>query len=227
MPAGVVLLSEFDDTFAAMLVSVLESRRYRVIQARTRRQSWDALMLSAPALVLLPIDGDGLRRNGFLRVLRSAGDPTGVIVIGGPGDAGREMEALRADADQFLTRPLDPSELEARAQAVIRRSLVAPRIVRFAGRLMLDPGGHSMIVYGHRLALRPREFSLIWTLATHPATPVHSGRIALAVLGADSTAARSEVHVLVAGIRRRLRSLGDVLAIDLEASHGYRLLWRR
>jgi DNA-binding response OmpR family regulator len=74
--------------------------------------------------------------------------------------------------------------------------------------------------------LSAREFGVVWMLASYLGRSVATSELARAVLGNDSQKACAHMHVLVIGLRRKLRALGDAATIATVAGGGYALVIR-
>lgn len=107
-----------------------------------------------------------LEKEGFR--VTEAGD--GEAALQAVRETQPEMVILEMGADDYLTKPFHPRELVARVRAVLRRARPAaaehPRLdfPDFA----LDYGARSLTVQGQPVLCPPKEFELLWTLASHP-----------------------------------------------------------
>jgi two-component system response regulator TctD len=113
-----LLVVEDDPALAQALALALSRRGFNVAQATNGRMALDrALSESFSAIVLdltLP-EMDGLE---VLRSMRSKGNTTPVIVLTARGTVGDRVQGLRLGADDYLPKPFDLDELEARLQAM-------------------------------------------------------------------------------------------------------------
>jgi len=216
-----VLVAEFDDVLSGMMDALLRSSGRQVLRTRSRRDTWSALFHLSPDLVVLPADGHAAPLLDAVRQLRVVGDRTGVIVIGRPEDRGQSVRQLRMGADDFLTRPLELAEFECRVDALLRRVRASRTLVRFGGRVTIDPAMHAVLVEGRPLPLTAREFSVVWVLAVHANRIVRTSDIAQAVFQSDSRKSRAAVHVLTAGLRRRLSTFAGELSLQTAPGSGY------
>src|SRR5438067_2756290 len=132
-----VLLVEDDFDLAGALSRVLARRGFEVVGchdgiealALCKRHDFAAILLD------LTIPGvDGLR---VLQRLRDGGDTTPVLVVTARGAVGDRVVGLNAGADDYLAKPFDLDELEARVRALVRRR-GGDREIR-CGRLRYDP----------------------------------------------------------------------------------------
>ena len=138
------------------------------------------------------------------------------------------VAGLNAGADDYLTKPFDFPELEARLHALLRRSRPAARHTEL-GQLRLDRESHRATVAGEPLELSPREWMLLDLLLAHRDRVVTKDQIAQAwALDRSEPNAPSSIEVYIHRLRRKLeqsgvgirtvRGLGYLL--ELEAGRG-------
>jgi DNA-binding response OmpR family regulator len=118
---------------------------------------------------------------------------------------------LEVGADDYLAKPFSTVELIARIRAALRRA-AAPRAgngteeVEAAG-LRIDVGRHRVMVDGHEIELKPREFDLLRFLASHPGQVFARNQLLASVWGLDYSGDSRTVDTHVKTLRERL---GDV-----------------
>jgi DNA-binding response OmpR family regulator len=107
---------------------------------------------------------DGLT---LLRELRSAGNTTPVLVLTARDTPADKIAGLDAGADDYLTKPFDLGELQARLRALIRRAAgAASPILEHAG-VTLEPAAKRVSRNGEPVALSAREYALLYDLMSH------------------------------------------------------------
>ena len=115
---------EDDRRVSAVMISMLQRRGYEVEHAATATAALEA----APCdLVLLDMnlpDGDGL---DVCRALRARNDQVGIIAVTARGEERDRVTGLRVGADDYVVKPFSMAELEARIEALLRRSGIPRR----------------------------------------------------------------------------------------------------
>lgn len=117
--------------------------------------------------------------NGFelCRRIRAANERTPILMLSALGEELDKVRALELGADDYLTKPFGVAELMARVRALLRRVGVAAgapaEMAEEAGsvvfrELVVDRDKKKATMRGRRLDLTPKEFDLLWLLATHP-----------------------------------------------------------
>ena len=140
-----------DDGHAVDWVQRLDHARNSV-----RTTPYDLILLD----LMLP-DGRGL---DFLRQQRSAGDVTPVIILTAQDQISDRIAGLNAGADDYLVKPFDVDELEARLRALLRRAAGRSHPVIRHGALEIDPAAHTVLQAGVPVELSPREFAVLLVL---------------------------------------------------------------
>lgn len=109
------------------------------------------------------------RRDGLdvLRGLRARGDGTPVLILTARDRGEDKVGGLDAGADDYLTKPFDLAELQARLRALIRRAAGAPAPVLRHGDIALDPAGRRVTRDGQAVPLSAREYALLHDLLAH------------------------------------------------------------
>lgn len=167
-----ILVVEDNAGIAAGLQANLEQRRYAVDVCATVAQAWHALEMERFDAVLLDLglpDGDGseiLRRlRGPRRDAQALPDPNTPVLILTARDQVRERIAgLDLGADDYLVKPFDIDELEARLRAMLRRAGGQAAPVIRHGELEVDPAARTVRRDGRLVEMSPREFSVLWVL---------------------------------------------------------------
>lgn len=107
---------------------------------------------------------DGL---GVLKDLRRRDVSTPVLILTARDTREDKVGGLDAGADDYLTKPFDLEELQARLRALLRRSTSAAGPVLSHGEVALDPAGRRVSLSGRNLTLSAREFALLHDLIAH------------------------------------------------------------
>ena len=109
------------------------------------------------------------RRDGLslLRLLRTRGNVTPVLILTARDMATDKVAGLDAGADDYLVKPFDLNELMARLRALIRRAGGASAPTLSHAGVVLDPAGKRVLLNGQAVAVSAREFALLHDLLSH------------------------------------------------------------
>jgi len=132
---------------------------------RLTQETFDLIILD----ILLP-DANGFE---LCRRVRGMDGKTPILMLSALGDELDKVRALELGADDYLTKPFGVAELMARVRALLRRVGGVAGPAENGGRaafrdLVIDNEKKKVTVRGRRLELTPKEFDLLWLLATHP-----------------------------------------------------------
>jgi len=119
-------------------------------------------------LVVLDLRLPGMNGLEVLRTLRDRGNTTPILVLTAQDAVGHKVEALRAGADDYVTKPFAFEEVLARVEALSRRpkQLSSPKFV--VADLELDLGSREVRRAGRLIELTPKEYAVLEYLMRHP-----------------------------------------------------------
>lgn len=216
-----ILLLEDDEDFGTALRDGLQQAGHAVQWLR-RARSFEATLLSerfdAVLLDLTLPDADGQQ---LLRDMRHRRDATPLIVISARGQRSDRIDMLDLGADDYLVKPIDLAELEARLRAVSRRAFPqgGASDPLCHGALRLDPAHGTVTWRGRRVALRERERWLLEQFMRRPQHLFTRAQLEAALYGEPTAVESNTIEVYVHYLRRKLVSDVIVTVRGL----GYRL----
>ena len=150
-----------------------------------------------------------------------------VLLLTARGAVEERICGLNAGADDYLAKPFDLGELDARLRALLRRSESGGAELRL-GRLTLHPDGYFLLADA-RLALTPRELALLTALMYRHGRPVAKGQLFEQVFNLDDEVGLDSIDLYIHRLRKKLvgsgvvittlRGLGYLLEAAPEASH--------
>jgi len=208
MDAHILLVD--DDALLRRSVSFnLGQAGYRVSTAANAEDALALVARDSPDLILLDIGLPGMDGLEALRHFRSrVGAP--VIFLTARRRELDEVLGLELGADDYVTKPFDLDVLLARIKALLRRlgrseaDLKQPPGPVIVGDLVLDPGAHTVTLAGRPVALPPREFDVLHTLALAPGQVVSVDALLARVWGAEYEGEPQVVYVHIRWLREKL-----------------------
>jgi two-component system, OmpR family, KDP operon response regulator KdpE len=199
-----VLLVEDDPAIRTMVMRALRDRGHAVGVAAAGLAALQSVIDERPDLVVLDLglpDVDGLE---VLRMIRAV-SPTPVIIATARDDEREIVRGLDAGADDYLVKPFDAAQLDARIRAVLRRSRSASgEPVTKIGGLTIDRRGRTATLDGTTLDLTPREFDLLHHLAARVGEVVTKRELLTEVWQVPYGGADKTVDVHLSWLRRKL-----------------------
>ena len=169
-----ILVVEDNEGIAAGLRANLMQRGYAVDICTTVADAWHALSTERFSAVLLDLglpDGDGSSIVRRLRALTASPGiaqlpdaATPVLILTARDQVQDRVMGLNLGADDYLVKPFDMDELEARLRAMLRRAAgQASPVIRYED-LEVDPASRVIRQAGRAVEISPREFAVLWAL---------------------------------------------------------------
>jgi DNA-binding response OmpR family regulator len=172
-------------------------------------------------LIILDINLPGMDGLTILRNLRRRGDDRPVLLLTARSDTLERVQGLDAGADDYLVKPFEMDELEARLRALARRR---PRpMVRalLLGDVELDLDSRQVSIGGSPVAMPRREISLLEVLLGAQGRTVSKADLLDHLYGTGADIEEGAVEVHVSRLRKRLKPHG--LMIKVQRGIGYSL----
>lgn len=213
-----VLLIEDDAVLQSVMLRSLSDAGHRVDVAGHLKDAahfWEVQTYDAVLLDLnLPLTGHAHAQQGsglqLLREARRRGDRTPVLVLTARNRTDERIAGLDAGADDYLGKPFDLAEVEARLRALVRRSAGTDDEVR-VGRLVLYRK-HRRIFHGDQdLALPAREFEVLWELMTPPGRTVSKRDLSDKLSTFDEALGDNALEAFISRLRKKLADTGATI----------------
>jgi two-component system KDP operon response regulator KdpE len=218
-----VLVCDDEPQILRALRITLRDEGYEVIPATTAAEALDAAALRSPDAAILDLllpDGDGVEVTRRLREWSAMA----IIVLSAVGEEEQKIRALRAGADDYVTKPFSPRELVARLHAVLRRARsFADEPVLRAGDIELDLAAHAVRRGGVDVHLTPIEFRLLTALMTRPGRLITHAALLTEVWGTAYADDVATLRTHLANLRRKIEPDDPARRhIRTDAGIGYR-----
>lgn len=217
-----LLLVEDDSALAQALALALSRRGFTVAQATNGRTALQRAITESFAIIVLDLTLPEMDGFEVLREIRAQGFATPIIVLTARGTVGDRVHGLRLGADDYLPKPFDLDELEARLHALLRRSNSGSVSRREFGALRIDEAASVCYANGEALELSAREFAMLATLLEKPAHAVTRDRLWERVFGDGREAQLDAIEVVAYRLRKKIAGLG----VELVALRGVGYLIR-
>jgi DNA-binding response OmpR family regulator len=202
-----ILIVEDDPDLGSRLKKNLELEGYRVSWKTDGRSGLEAATAEVADLILLDLMLPYLDGMHILKALRRHLNPVPVIILTAKGKETQRLEGFRAGCDDYMVKPFSLMELLARVRAVLRRAGLReiPSILHSCG-FMIDPGARVVTHDGQAVALTPKEFDLLYTLAAHPNQALSRMALLDEVWGDESDVTDRTVDSHIASLRRKIEA---------------------
>jgi two-component system response regulator TctD len=199
-----LLLVEDNRELAAWLGKTLRQANYAVDIAHDGEEAEHALAVGEYALVILDLSLP--RRGGLevLRDLRAAGNRVPIIVLTANASLDGRVRGLNVGADDYLAKPFQIEELEARIRVQLRRASDRSAPVVTCGTLAFDTNTRLFTLAGEPLALTPREHAVLEQLMLKAGRTISKAALSAAVYDFDADADPSAIEIYVHRVRKKL-----------------------
>jgi two-component system OmpR family response regulator len=210
-----ILLVEDDLVLQAVMLRSLSDAGHRVDAAgdvSTAQHLWHVQAYDAALLDLnLPLN----KRPGaemvsgltLLRERRAKGDKTPVMVLTARNRTDERIAGLDAGADDYLGKPFELAEVEARLRALVRRSQGADDQTQ-VGQLLLDRKARRILIAGQELTLPARELEVLWELMSPPGRTVSKKDLSHKLSDFEEALADNALEAFISRLRKKLAHSG-------------------
>ncbi|WP_299473195.1 response regulator transcription factor [uncultured Roseibium sp.] len=215
------LLIEDNEKLAKAIVERMGLDGHVVDHAPDLETAGDCLASTGYELILLDImlpDGDG---RTFLERHRTGDNDTPVIVLTARSEVSDRVRMLDLGADDYITKPFDFSELEARCRAVLRRRQGAARNQKTFEDVVFDPLAGTVAVAGNVSDLRNRELRLLEVFFSAPDMIFSKSHLVDRLFSYDEDVSENAIEVYVGRVRKKLQ--GGRVKIETVRGVGYRM----
>jgi len=224
--AATVLVVEDEPAIQELIACNLELAGHVPLKAGSAEQAIDLIRETLPDLVLVDWMLPGVSGIELARRLRTDRRTRAVpiIMLTARTEEQDKLAGLETGADDYVTKPFSPRELNARIKAVLRRR--APQFTDDAVEidgLRLDPASHRVTGGGAPLELGPTEFRLLHFLMTHTERVHSRSQLLDQVWGDHVFVEERTVDVHIRRLRKALSPTGHERLIQTVRGAGYRM----
>lgn len=221
-----IAVIEDNEALAQGIAVRLRARGHAVDLLHNGREANEFLSQEGADLVVLDLNLPGMDGIDVLRALRRRGDGTPVILLTARSETAERVAGLDAGADDYLTKPFDMDELEARLRAMARRKNLEFTARDTLGPLVFDRTSRQVMQGDRPLDIPRKEISTLECLLERRGRIVSKAQLITHVYGTGSDAEESAIEPHVSRLRKRLdpfglriktaRGLGYMLEVDAQ-----------
>lgn len=216
-----ILLVEDNLQLADLVSKALSQSRFVVDSIHDGAAANHVLHTEDYAAVVLDVSLPRMDGWEVLKRLRSRGNHVPVLILTAHGSVEDRVRGLDLGADDYLSKPFELKELEARIRALIRRAAGHDRPEVRCGSLVFDSNSRSFTLGGAPLSLTPREHAVLEQLILKVGKNVRKDTLFEKIFGLDQCASSDAIEIYIHRLRKKLE--GSDVSIVTMRGLGYLL----
>lgn len=209
-----ILLVEDNRALSEWLARTLEADKYIVERVYDGIDADLLLRTETYDLVILDLALPGLDGREVLKRLRSRHNSVPVLILTASGGTRDRVEGLDFGADDYVAKPFEVRELEARMRALLRRANQQENPILTCGSLVYDSNSQVFSLWGAPLALTPREHAVLEALMMKSGKTVSKKALADSLFSLDEDVNPEAIEIYIHRVRKKLES-GDAVIVTL------------
>lgn len=214
-----ILIVEDDKDLALILSDSLSAQNHLVEVTHDGTDGKERLLFYQFDLVILDWDLPGISGVEICKEFRGRGGNTPILMLTGKGTTPEKEAGLDAGTDDYLTKPFDIKELQARVRALLRRPTGYTTSVLKAGNVELNPSTFRVTRDGQEVRLLPKEFALLEFLMRHKGQIFSAEAILNRVWSSESDATPESLRTCLKRLRQKI-DLPEQEKSVIETVHG-------
>ena len=199
----------------------LELERYTVERCYDGEEAWERILVDSYDLVILDLNLPGMDGLDILRAARREKPELRVLILSARSSLSDKVTGLDLGADDYLTKPFELEELEARVRSLLRRDFSSRRPVVAAGPLVLQTQKREITVHEVPLPLTRKEFGILEYLILHPEKTVSQEELLEHIWETDSNPFSHSVRMHISSLRKKVKEALGYDPIVTKIGQGY------
>jgi two-component system, OmpR family, response regulator CiaR len=221
-----ILVADSDQHFLQRITSFLNKEGYTYDTVGTFCAASEKVNLYEYDCILMELklpDQSGLN---LLELLKHDERSDGVIVISNPTTLEQKLKTFELGADDFLTKPIEFSELIARIKAVVRRKKFNVKSKLYFANLVIDLSLKKVFIWDNALSLTKKEYEILLHLIANKNRVVSKGSLAEYLWGehADSVDSYDFLFAHIKNLRKKLKGVKAEVEIKNSYKMGYQII---
>ena len=218
-----ILVVEDERLLCDGIAEDLELEKYTADRCYDGVDAYERLLAEPYDLVILDLNLPGMDGLELLRRIRLERPKLRVLILSARAQLSDKVAGLDLGADDYLAKPFDLAELEARVRTLLRREFVPQAPLVRVGELALDSVAREISARGEPLPLTPREFAILEQLMLRQGRWLSQEALMDHIWEADANPFSNAVRTHISSLRKKLRDRLGYDPIQTKVGQGYRL----
>ena len=218
-----ILVVEDERLLCDGIAEDLELEKYTADRCYDGADAYERLLAEPYDLVILDLNLPGMDGLELLRRIRLERPKLRVLILSARAQLSDKVAGLDLGADDYLAKPFDLAELEARVRTLLRREFVPQAPLVRVGELALDSVTREISARGEPLPLTPREFAILEQLMLRQGRWLSQEALMDHIWEADANPFSNAVRTHISSLRKKLRDRLGYDPIQTKVGQGYRL----
>lgn len=218
-----ILVVDDDPDIRELIRFYLREEGFDIEEANHGVDAWNQMKRSPADLVVLDIMMPEMNGWELCRRLNSAYPDVPLLMITAKGETSQKVKGFQLGTADYLVKPFDPPELVVRVKALLRRYRILTSHIVQAGNVELNRQSYEAIQNGGRIRMPPKEFELLFKLASHQGQIFTRNQLIEQIWGFDYDGDERTVDVHIKRIRERFPEDLSAFAIVAIRGLGYKL----
>ncbi|OKH86707.1 response regulator [Thalassospira sp. TSL5-1] len=203
-----ILIVEDNLVLAGKIAAAMRQMEHAVDLVHDGEDALRLVLQETFDLLILDLSLPGMDGLEILKAVRIRKINLPVMILTARGNLDERVAGLDAGADDYMVKPFELSELEARARALLRRNVGVRNPDISVGKLVFNSIDRSVTVAGQPVALTPRERGVLEVLLLNISQVISKEKIALHLFGFDDEASVKSIELYISRLRKKIANSG-------------------
>lgn len=218
-----ILVVEDEQDLCDIISEGLELDGYAVDKCYNGSAAYELICVERYDLVVLDLNLPGMDGMEVLRKVREQDRDVKILILSARSTVIDKVTGLDGGANDYLAKPFDFQELEARIRNLLRRSFTQSETILKWGTITLDTSARTAAVCGESLELTKKELAVLEYFLHHPGKVISQEELMEHVWDMEADSFSNAVRVHIASLRKKLRSALNEDIILTKIGEGYYL----
>lgn len=218
-----ILLVDDDPDIRELMRLYIAAEGLEVIEAGNGKEAIELLNKGAVNLVVLDIMMPYMDGWELCREIRRRYPDLPLLMVTAKGESADKVKGFHLGTDDYVVKPFDPVELTMRVKALLKRYRIASSQKIQIHDIVIDRSTYEVYMQKETILLPPKEFELLFTLASYPSQIFTRAQLIELIWGIDYEGDERTIDVHIKRLRERFESAADRFVIATIRGLGYRL----